>query len=112
MKPAAYAPDEWQRLEELDRYGILDTAAEKDYDNLIELAAFICDCPGALITFVDKNRQWFKARKNCTEPETARDISLCAHAILQDEVFEVHDLAKDPRFKNCPTTINDQKIRF
>lgn len=71
-------PKEKERLKELYSYRILDTAFEKDFDELVELAAKICGCPISAITFVDKERQWFKAKKGDAIRETTREISFCA----------------------------------
>tara|TARA_B100001109_G_scaffold255655_1_gene259801 strand:- start:679 stop:3552 length:2874 start_codon:yes stop_codon:yes gene_type:complete len=108
-------PDnEFERLAALESYQILDTDTEVLYDQIIELASYICKTPIALITFIDQDRQWFKAKKGVKISETDRNISFCAHAInsSSEEVFEVSDTHKDSRFKNNPLVQYDPKIRF
>src|SRR3990170_6210813 len=101
------------RLEALRQYKILDTAPEEAFDDLTALAAHICEVPIALITLVDTDRQWFKSKVGLTVMETSRDVSFCAHAILQaDGVFIVPDALADERFKTNPFVTSDPKIRF
>ena len=103
---------EARRLKVLWQYDVLDTVAEEVFDDLVDLAAHICEAPIALISLVDENRQWFKARVGISVSETSRDISFCAHAILGDGLMVVPDATKDKRFKNNPLVTGPQKIRF
>ena len=82
MKLAPMARNEAARLEALARYEILDTAPEQEFDDLTKLAAHVCGAPLAQITFVDRDRQWFKSRIGVEATQTPRDISFCGHAIL------------------------------
>lgn len=104
--------NEKKRLNVLWQYDVLDTVPEEVFDDLTDLAAMICEAPIALISLVDEDRQWFKAKIGVTIGETSRDISFCAHAIMQDDLFVVTDAAKDDRFKNNPLVKGSQKIRF
>jgi GAF domain-containing protein len=104
--------NEAARLEALRQYEILDTDPEESFNDLTRLAAYICDTPIALITLVDAHRQWFKARVGIGEKETSRDISFCAHAILQDGPFIVPDATDDERFRDNPFVTGDPQIRF
>src|SRR5688572_29682312 len=91
--------EEIRRLHALDSYRILDTGPEPTFDDLTALAAQICEAPVALISLVDKDRQWFKSTCGFNETQTARDISVCAHAIAQDQpLYQVPDMGQDPRF--------------
>ena len=91
---------------------ILDTTDEKDFDELAALAADICQCTYSMITFVDTNRQWFKAKKLLKEKETSRDIPFCAHAILKQDVMVVNDAQKDERFFDNTLFTADPYIAF
>lgn len=104
--------NESKRLKVLWQYDVLDTVPEEVFDDLTDLAAHICEAPIALISLVDENRQWFKSRVGLTVKETSRDISFCAHAILQDGLFLISDATKDPRFKDNPIVIGPPRIRF
>lgn len=104
--------NERKRLSVLWQYEVLDTVPEELFDDLTELAARICEAPIALISLVDENRQWFKAKIGTALSETSRDVSFCAHAIQQSGLFVVPDASKDPRFQNSPLVKSDPKIRF
>jgi GAF domain-containing protein len=104
--------NETKRLKVLWQYDVLDTVPEAVFDDLTELAARICEAPIALITLVDKSRQWFKSKVGVTLNETSRDISFCAHAITQADLFIVPDATLDERFANSPLVTSDPKIRF
>lgn len=113
MPSAAPIPkNEIKRLKVLWQYDVLDTVPEEVFDDLTALAAHICEAPVALISLVDENRQWFKARVGTSLKETSRDISFCAHAILNDDLLLISDATKDPRFCDNPLVTGPQKIRF
>ena len=91
--------NEAERLAALRSYGLLDTPAEAAFDDIVQLAAYICSTPISLISLVDADRQWFKARHGLDAAETPRDFSFCAHAILQPgELLLVPDAPQDRRF--------------
>ncbi len=104
--------NEAHRLKVLWQYDLLDTVPEEVFDELTSLAALICDAPIALISLVDEDRQWFKAKFGVTLNETSRDVSFCAHAILQPDLMVVPDASRDQRFKKNPLVVSDPKIRF
>jgi len=104
--------NEKQRLEVLWQYDVVDTVPEEVFDELTELAAHICEAPIALITLIEEKRQWFKSRFGISASETSRDVSFCAHAILQPQLFIVPDATKDSRFADNPLVTSDPKIRF
>ncbi len=104
--------EETARLAALRRYRILDTEPEKAFDDLALLASEICGTPVALISLVDADRQWFKARVGITTRETSRSIAFCAHAILQRDLFVVPDAREDERFRDNPLVVNPPNVRF
>jgi GAF domain-containing protein len=106
-------PDnEKARLAALESYRVLDTAPEQAYDDIVALATFICGTPIATVTFVDAERQWFKAQHGLASRETSRNIAFCAHTILDAKLMEVSDATKDRRFADNPLVLGDPHIRF
>ena len=110
--PAPIPAHEARRLAALHRYHILDTPAEPAFDDFAVLASTICQTPVAVVTFLDRNRQWCKARVGGAAGETAREHSFCAHTILTDAVLVVEDARRDPRFSDNPHVMADGGPRF
>jgi GAF domain-containing protein len=103
---------EAERLKSLESCNVLDTKPEGAVDDLTELAAEILHTPIALVSFVDKDRQWLKPRYGLSAKEAPRDVAFCAHAILQAETFVVEDARRDPRFNDNPLVAGNPSIRF
>lgn len=104
---------ESSRLACLRGYEILDTPPERSFDDIVLLAARICEAPIALVSFVDEQRQWFKARVGLDSEQTPRDIAFCDHTIRQPEaLLTVPDARLDARFAGNPMVTSDPHIRF
>ena len=112
MPIAAKIPDnESERLFALNHYGVLDTPTELEFDRITALAADIFDAPIALVSLVDKKRQWFKSHHGLDARETHRDLAFCAHAVVEGTVFYIPDATKDERFHDSPLVIGPPHIR-
>jgi diguanylate cyclase (GGDEF)-like protein len=92
--------------------GLLDSDPEQAYDDLVRLAAYICQTPISLITMVDEYRQWFKAKVGMEISETPVELSFCVYAIQQDDLFIVPDARADKRFSTNTFVAGDPFIRF
>ena len=105
--------DEDRRLARLKGLGILDTLPQQAFDDISALAQAICGTPIALVTLIDRDRQWFKSRIGVDMAETPRELAFCSHAILQpDTVMVVEDPQADERFRDHPFVAGDPEVRF
>jgi len=104
--------NERDRVAALRAYGVLHTAPEAEFDDIVALAARICEAPTALISLVDSDFQWFKARVGLDACETGRDVSFCDHAMRETDIMVVPDATKDPRFSDNALVTGDLGIRF
>jgi len=111
-RKAALPYDEETRLAAVERLGLLDTEAEERFDRHTRIAAAALDAPIALLTLVDRDRQWFKSHQGFDFSETPRDIGFCSHAILDDEPLVVTDALHDDRFAENPAVVGDPRVRF
>ncbi len=103
---------ESERLKALKRYEILDTPAEPAFENLAELASIACETPIGLISFVDQDRVWYKARHGWNPTQTARAESAAQFAILKPDITIIADLAADFRFRDNDQVADGAKLRF
>ena len=112
LRPAR-PENEAARLAALQRYRILDTTREAGFDDLVAIAAAVCDVPMGSVTLIDAERQWFKSKLGMDDaPETARDTAFCAHAILTPDILTVvPDASLDARFQDNPVVTAAPGIR-
>ena len=111
--PQVFREAEFTRQRALDAYRVVDTLPEPAYDDIARLAAVVCDAPVALVSLIDRDRQWFKARVGTDIIETPRDEAVCDQAIRSPNgLLEVPDLARDPRFARHPTVAGVEGARF
>jgi PAS domain S-box-containing protein len=104
--------DERARLAALESYSILDTPPERAFDEVVRLAAQICDAPFAVVNLVAEERQFFKAEIGLGVRETPLDVSICAHALLRPGLFVVQDTTRDARFACNPLVTGAPHLRF
>ncbi|WP_439521023.1 GAF domain-containing protein [Hydrogenophaga sp.] len=112
MIKAPLPHNEAQRLRALRELLILDTPPEERFDRVAAFAAREFDVPMALVSLVDRDRQWFKSNFGMDVCETARDISFCGHAISERDGLVVPDTLKDLRFRDNPLVVGEPLIRF
>lgn len=112
MRVAPVLVNEAERLEALRSCGILDSEPEPQFDDITKLASQLVGVPMALVSLVDKNRQWFKSRVGLAVSETPRDVSFCAHAVASGEALVVPDALADDRFFDNPLVTDAPCIRF
>ncbi|KQO02262.1 MULTISPECIES: sensor domain-containing diguanylate cyclase [Stenotrophomonas] len=112
IKPALPA-NEAERLAALQRYRILDTPREQEFEDLVTIARTICGTSMGAVTLIDSERQWFKSLQGLEGEQTPRDEAFCAHAILQPtHLTVVEDACQDERFRGNPSVTADPFIRF
>jgi PAS domain S-box-containing protein len=111
MTEAARPPHETERLAALHQYEILDTPPEQELDDLVHLAAHVCQAPIALISLVDSDRLWFKSKIGLTATQTDRVIAFCSHTILGPDLLVVSDALANTRFADNPLVTGDPHIR-
>ncbi len=103
--------DEKKRLEVLNSLKVLDTEDERRFNEIVYIASVVCDSPVALVSLVDKNRQWFKARFGIEVNETPRSVAFCDHAIRNEGLFEIENATQDARFSENPLVLEHPSIR-
>jgi GAF domain-containing protein len=112
MQEPRLPDNESARLATLHSLEILDTPRDERFDRFTRISTRIFDVPIAVISLVDRNRQWFKSTEGFEAKESPRSISFCGHAILGDDVFEIRNARRDPRFRDNPLVIDRPNIRF
>ena len=104
--------NEVQRLRELERRSVLDTGGDEHFDRIVQLASEVLGMPVALISLVDRDRQWFLSRLGIATKETPREMAFCAHAIADEGVLVVPDALLDERFSSNPLVVDEPHVRF
>lgn len=112
MTVAAAPWNEAERLSTLRAYGILDTEPEQAFEDIVHLAAKICEAPIAVVNLIDEGRQWFKAETGLGVRETPLETSFCAHALLQADGMIIPDATQDARFDCNPLVTSEGGLRF
>ena len=112
VPPSTVLNAETRRLAALDSYGIIDTPAEPVFDNVVSIAAEICETPIAIISLIGRDRQWSKASYGLPLSETPREIAFCGAAIEQPDILQIEDATAHIRFKTNPSVVGDMHLRF
>jgi GAF domain-containing protein len=106
------APAEAERLAILERLGLLDTPPEREFDTIVKMASHLLGCKIALVSLVDKDRQWFKAKVGLEAAQTPREVAFCAHAVAANDALVVPDATADERFAGNPLVTGAPGVRF
>jgi phosphoribosyl 1,2-cyclic phosphodiesterase/CheY-like chemotaxis protein len=111
-RKAALPPNEKERQAAVERLGLLDTPPEERFDRHARIAAAALDAPIALVTLIDRDRQWYKSHYGFDFSETSRDVGFCSHAILENDPLVVNDTVLDDRFADNPVVVGEPHVRF
>lgn len=103
---------EGARIAALQGLGLLDTPAEPEFDTIAELAQRLLGTKIGLLSLIDQDRQWFKAKIGLAASQTSRETAFCAHAVEADDILIVPDAMLDSRFAHNPLVTGDPNIRF
>ena len=103
--------EESERLDALYDYEVLDTQPEAAFDHLVALAARLMDVPVAMISLIDRDRQWLKARRGVEAVQIPREVSFCKHVVATRELIAVEDMRADPRFASNPFVAGELSVR-
>ena len=112
MQAPGLPENEAARIETLHRLNVLDSPRHDRFDRYTRISTRIFDVPIAMISLVDRYRQWFKSIEGFDAEETSREDSFCGHAILGDDVFEVRNARRDRRFRDNPLVLEQPHICF
>jgi GAF domain-containing protein len=112
MKEIPTISDEQDRLKALESYSVMDSLPEEDFDAITQLASYICDTPIALVSLLDRDRQWFKSTVGLEIKEYPKSISFCQYAVKGNEVYEVQNALEDELFSDNPLVTGNPDIRF
>jgi signal transduction histidine kinase/DNA-binding response OmpR family regulator len=104
--------NEKERLAALRRYNIIDTLPEEEFNDIAKLVAYICDVPAAHVSFIDENRQWFKATSGFDAIEVPRDTTFCQYTILDTDMWVIPDATKEPKLIDNPNIYDGFMVRF
>jgi GAF domain-containing protein len=112
LGPTSYSPEKSMNYASSAALKLFDTPPEQAFDEIVEQVKTLCDTPIALITLVDTDRQWFKAKVGIDACETPLETSICAIAMRQGYLFQIEDLSEDPRTARMSLVTGEPFIRF
>jgi len=111
MDNALLLDDDDGRVAALRRLDVLDTAVEEPFEKIVTLVRTVLAVPVATVTLVDRDRQWFKARRGMEQSETPRAVSFCTHTIQQRDPLIIENALADPRFADSPLVVGPPYVR-
>lgn len=107
LEPAS----EEERLAALQRFEILDSAHEADFDTIVDLVRQVFGTDFAAINLIDRRRQWSKATSGIGTLNGPRETAFCNMTIRTANTFKVEDTMEDPRFRDNPLVVGAPFIR-
>ncbi len=110
--PAPIPAHDRERVAALHDLGVLDTAPEPRFDRYVEMMQAIFEVPIAVISLIDLDRQWFKAKVGVDTCSTGRQESFCGQPVAEDSSLVVYDTLEDERFARNPLVLGEPFIRF
>jgi diguanylate cyclase (GGDEF)-like protein/PAS domain S-box-containing protein len=112
LKPPEQPLDEESRLRELHATCLLDSGNDSEFDAITRAVAEVIDVPIALVSLVDRERQWFKSKHGLSAAETPREVSFCAHVVAEGAALVVEDARTDARFADNPLVVGAPFVVF
>ena len=112
MNNSDFQNDEQARLKSLQELALMDTLPEPVFDEIVQRAANFCETPMALLTLIDANRQWFKAKIGFALPELPRTIGFDSKTILKNEPLVISNALEDPAYAEDPLVQSELNVRF
>ncbi len=112
LEPYDISRQDEDRNAALRQLQLLDTDPEPEFDDLVKMAAAVCETPVSLMTLLDGERQWFKAAVGFTRRETPREFSICQYAMRQKDILVIEDATQDRRFADNPLVMGEEGVRF
>lgn len=109
---AGWKIDDAARLRTLREFGLLDTPAEDAFDRIADEAAQVCGTEVGLVSLVDLDRQWFKAKSGTDLTETPIEMAICRHTLAHGGGLVIPDTAADPRTSSNPIVTGEPFVRF
>ncbi len=104
--------NESARLRALYSYEIIDSKQEQNFDRLTEIASLVSGCEISLISFIDKQRVWYKSAKGLDVQEVPRGSTVCEFTLASNNPLIIEDTLKDEHWCNHPMVKEGIKVRF
>lgn len=105
-------PNERERLRKLKTLRVPEDGASDFFDQIAQLAAQVCGCPIALVSFMDETTQWISSQIGFTDGSIPRECSPCSETLLGNGAFVIEDLLGEPRFAHTALVTGEAGIRF
>lgn len=108
----ADAVEDPARLATIDRYEVLDTQPEPQFDRIARLVCNVFDLPMGVVSIIDAHRQWYKASAGMKVREAYAPDTICRHTLVDGKTIIVPNALDDIRFSQSPLVQGEPHIRF